>query len=242
MNTCTRILRFPAAAADVVVFITLLCMVFATPPEDPIQCAAVGRQSSNCTITNSIGAFPDRTICRAARAAYPMSEAELVSAVAEAVAAGKKIKVGTRYSHSIPKLVCPDGADGVLISTRYLNRTLEVNTTAMTMTVESGVTLRQLMEDAAAAKLALPYAPYWWGVTVGGMIGTGAHGSSLWGAGSQVHDYVVGVRIVTPATAEEGYAKVRVVDAGTPEEMDAVRVSLGVLGVISRVCLSVFFF
>ncbi|KAL0457568.1 UNVERIFIED_CONTAM: putative L-gulonolactone oxidase 6 [Sesamum latifolium] len=225
------------AIAKIGILAVITFVANCSPPEDPIKCRSAGAvKNSYCTITNSYGAFPDRSICRAAQVVYPSSEAELISAVANATMAKRKIKVATRYSHSIPKLVCPDGDDGLLISTKYLNRTLNINPSAMTITVESGVTLRQLINNAAKMKLALPYAPYWWGLTVGGMLGTGAHGSSLWGLGSQVHDYVIQLRIISPATTEEGYAKVRTLETGNPE-LDAAKVSLGVLGVISQVTL-----
>ena len=86
--------------------------------------------------------------------AFPSTEQELISIVSKASRNNRKMKVATRYSHSIPKLVCLDGQDGLLISTKYLNRTLKVDVEAMTITVESGVTLRQLINEAAKAGLA----------------------------------------------------------------------------------------
>ncbi|KAF6143744.1 hypothetical protein GIB67_041248 [Kingdonia uniflora] len=211
----------------------LVCMVRSSPPDDPIKCSL---QNRDCTITNSYGAFPDRTICRAAEVAYPTTEGELIGIVAKASKEKRKVKVATRYSHSIPKLSCPDGQDGLLISTRYLNHIVKIDTLTMMMTVESGVTLKEVIEQSAKAGLALPNAPYWWGLTIGGLIGTGAHGSTLWGKGSCIHDYIEEIRIVTPARAKEGYAMVRVLDNSHPD-MNAVKVSLGVLGVISQVTL-----
>ena len=142
--------------------------------------------------------------------------------------------MATRYSHSVPKLVCPDGEEGLLISTKNLNKILKVDTGSGTMTVQSGVTLQQLIEEAAKAGLALPYSPYWWGVTIGGMLGTGAHGSSLWGKGSAVHDYVVELRIVSPGRPEDGYVRIQTLNE-THADLQAAKVSLGVLGVISQV-------
>ncbi|KAF7152085.1 hypothetical protein RHSIM_Rhsim01G0179200 [Rhododendron simsii] len=180
-------------------------MVNSSPPEDPIICSSINR---NCTITNSYGAFPDRSVCRAPDVAYPTTEEELISVVATATEAKRKMKVATRFSHSIPKLVCLDGDEGLLISIKFLDQATKVG-------------------------LALPYVPYWWGLTVGGMLGTGAHGSTLLGDGSSVQDYVIQIRIVTPAGPEEGYGKVRTIVSGDPD-LKAARVSLGALGVISQ--------
>ncbi|KAL1223381.1 L-gulonolactone oxidase 5 [Cardamine amara subsp. amara] len=212
---------------------TLVHTTFSTPPEDPVKCVS---GNTDCIITSAYGAFPDRSICRAANVAYPTTEAELVSIVAAATKASQKMRVTTRYSHSIPKLACADGDGGLFISTKFLNHTVRADPMAMTLTVESGVTLRQLIAEAAKVGLALPYAPYWWGVTVGGMMGTGAHGSSLFGKGSAVHDYVTEIRMVSPGLVNDGFAKVRVLtEITTPEEFNAAKVSLGVLGVISQV-------
>ncbi|CAI9096799.1 OLC1v1033015C1 [Oldenlandia corymbosa var. corymbosa] len=212
----------------------LVVEVKSSPPGDPIKCYSSG--NTDCTITNAYATFPDRSICRAPQVFYPSTEEELISVIANATSQKKKMKIATSTSHSVPKLSCPDGEDDVLISTKYLNKTARIDPVAMTITVESGMILRDLINVSATAGLAIPHVPYWWGLTVGGILGTGSHGSSLWGLGSCVHDYVIGLRIVSPAGADEGYAKVRTLEKGDPE-LDAVKVSLGVLGVISQVTL-----
>ena len=82
------------------------------------------------------------------------TEQELISIVTKASRNNRKTKVATRYSHSIPKQVCLDGQDGLLISTKDLIHTLKVDIEAMSISGESGVPLRQLINEAAKAGLA----------------------------------------------------------------------------------------
>ncbi|KAE8650211.1 probable L-gulonolactone oxidase 6 [Cucumis sativus] len=221
-----------------VVFMFLVLVSECSPPGDPIKCVSVSpNKYANCTITNFYGSFPDRSICRVAEVIYPTTEAEVMLAVAAATRGLRKMKVGTRFSHSIPKLACPEGEEGVVISTKYLNRTVKVDVEGMSISVEGGATLRQIIEDAATAGLALPSTPYWWGLTIGGLLSTGAHGSSLWGKGSAVHDYVVAVQMVSPGGPEDGYAKQRTILPDDQNHLNAAKVSLGVLGVITQVTL-----
>ncbi|KAJ0682559.1 putative oxidoreductase [Helianthus annuus] len=218
------------------VFLLIIILANGNPPEEPVKCS---NNFTNCTITNSYGAFPDRSTCHAAEATYPSSEEDIVLIVANATREKRKMRVATRYSHSIPKLACPDGEDGLIISTENLNRIINVDKEKMLVTVESGVTLMQLIDEAAKSGLALPYTPYWWGLTIGGLLGTGAHGSTLLGNGSAIHDQVVQMRIVTPGSQEDGYASVRTLkeEGELDGEIMAAKVSLGVLGVISQVTL-----
>jgi L-gulonolactone oxidase len=143
------------------IFLFVIYGVISTPPTDPIKCSS---NNTNCTITNSNGAFPDRSICKASEVVYPTSEAELISIDALASENNRKMEVATRFSHSIPKLACPDDdtQNGLLISTKFLNNVLKIDVDAMTISVESGVTLRQIISEAAKYEMALPYTPYWW--------------------------------------------------------------------------------
>ncbi|KAH9323142.1 hypothetical protein KI387_017781, partial [Taxus chinensis] len=198
------------------------------PPS--VDCRGDG---SRCKIFNSQGYWEDRHNCEAAYAALPRSEAELVHAVAVAVKRQQKIRVVSRMAHALPRLVCP-GRQGLIINTQNYDSVIAIDKTAMTITVQAGIMMRDVMEEAAKHGLAVPAMIYWDGVSAAGVISTGAHGSGLVGKGSGVYEYVVSMRLVVPATPSEGYAKV-ITLTEADEDMKAARISLGTLGAISEI-------
>ncbi|MQL77051.1 hypothetical protein Taro_009435, partial [Colocasia esculenta] len=218
--------------------LALILCVHGSPPEPVVKCKS---GNADCIVTNGYGTFPDRSICQVAGVAYPMTEDEVLAAVSDAARKKQHMKVVTTYAHSIPKLSCPGGPDGagLVISTQKLNRVVAVDRKANRMTFESGIGLRPLIDAAAAEGLALPYTPYWEGITLGGLLATGSHGSSLFGKGSAVHEYVVGMRLVVPTSAPDAggrYARMVELAEGDADLL-AAKVSLGLLGVVSQVTL-----
>jgi L-gulonolactone oxidase len=109
---------------------------------------------------------------QAAKVVYPTTEAEIVMSVADAVQANQKIKVATVYGHSIPKGACPGSDSGVIISSRNYNRILTIDRVANTVTAQSGITWRALLDGIAAEvpALAINVAPFFDGVTLAGAI------------------------------------------------------------------------
>ena len=73
----------------------LVGLAGSSPPPEPVVCA---HGTSDCTVSNAYGSFPDRTVCHAANATFPRTEKELVAAVAVAVAAKRKVKVATKHA------------------------------------------------------------------------------------------------------------------------------------------------
>ncbi|XP_027332387.1 L-gulonolactone oxidase 3 [Abrus precatorius] len=214
-------------------------------PQSPVQC-----DQSGCTLYNSYGAWGDRKDCSALNVTYPTTEEQLRLAVSYAVQNKLKAKVVTKFSHTIPKLACPQGNNNninnnnigngnatLLISTEKYDSGIEIDGANLAVTADAGVGLRQLIDAVEDAGFSLVAAPYWEGVTIGGLISTGGHGTSWWGKGGAVYDHVLGISIVVPASKSEGYAKILRLDAQDPL-LNAAKVSLGVLGAISKVKLS----
>ncbi|KAL3679391.1 hypothetical protein R1sor_022347 [Riccia sorocarpa] len=224
----------------VIISLSVFCWfgptVGVAPPA--VECYGVG--NTDCKAYSYQGLFSDRNECRAAKVVYPTTEQEVIAAVADGVKNGLKMRVISKGSHSLPSLVCPGGnGAGMFISTRdYKGIAVNTGPGTPTATVEAGVMLKAFMDEASRHGLTFPHMPYWGGLSISGILGTGAHGSGIWGKGSSMYEYVKEIRLVVPASEEDGYAKVINLVAGVDDEiLNAARLSLGVLGVISTVTL-----
>jgi FAD-linked oxidoreductase len=138
-----------------------------------------------------------------------------------AVAGARRVKV-CGAGHSFTDIAC---TDGVMLDLSRLNRVLEV--AGQNVTVEAGISLRDLGEELAARGLAMENQGDVDRLTLAGAISTATHGTG--GRFRNLSSQVVGVRLVTAA------GEARHIREG--DELRAARVSLGALGAISTVTL-----
>lgn len=144
------------------------------------------------------------------------SEKELQEVVKNA----KQIRVfGSKQSSA-------DIASGVetLIDITTYNKILSTNDSELTITVQSGIILGDLLEAIEAKGWCIPCLPDINTVTIGGALATGTHGTS----GKLLSEYMTKCNIVLA----NGTVKTI---THKDNLIDAVRVSLGVLGVMSTI-------
>ena len=150
------------------------------------------------------------------------TEDEVSRSVAAAADSGRRIRV-VGAGHSWSAIAAPedlaitlDGLTGIVARGDGWVR------------VRAGTRLRDLYRSLAAAGEALPIVASIAQQTVAGAIGTGTHGSSL--HHGNLSSLVLGARVV----AGDG----SVVDIGEGDErLDAIRVHLGALGVVTEITL-----
>jgi L-gulono-1,4-lactone dehydrogenase len=153
--------------------------------------------------------------CVPERVERPSSEAEL----ARAVAGARRVKVAGA-GHSFTDIAC---TDGVMVDLGRMNRVLEVE--GADVTVEAGITIRELGPALAARGLALENQGDVDPQTLAGAISTATHGTG--GRFANLSSRVVGLRLVTA----DGEAR----ELREGDDLLAGRVSLGALGAISAV-------
>lgn len=155
---------------------------------------------------------------------YPTNSKELHQIIRTAIIANQTVKlIGSR--HSITDVIC---TDGIPVSTKHINYTLFDSDCSDTVTVGSGAELKDVLEYLHQFGKTLIHVPAFGGITIGGAIGTGAHGSSLLHP-TTISDQVVGVTVI------DGVGEIRKIS--DPTELRAFRFHLGLLGAIVDVTL-----
>jgi L-gulonolactone oxidase len=138
----------------------------------------------------------------------------------EVIAGSEKVRLfGSKQSSA-------DIASGVdtLIDITTYNKVLSFNDANFTVTAQSGVILGDLLEAVEAKGWCIPCLPDINTITVGGALATGTHGTS----GKLLCEYMTKCSIVLA----DGSIKII---TEKDNLIDAVRVSLGVLGVFSEI-------
>lgn len=155
--------------------------------------------------------------------AAPRDLGELVDAVTRARERGLSIRVAGTGHSLMPLAATP----GCLVSTEHLTRILGID--GDLIEVEAGALLIDVEEAAWEVGLSLEGGTNYGRMTVGGIVATGAHGSSR--DGGTLSSRVVAATIVT-ASGEVVY-----VDAARPDDLRAARLHLGMLGVVYSLTL-----
>ncbi len=150
----------------------------------------------------------------------PTSEMELQAAIA----ASKGVRVyGTKCSSA-------DIAAGTesLITLKNYGKILSYNDERREITVETGISLSTLLTAIEAKGWAIPCLPDIDIITLGGALATGTHGTAQ--KGHLLSQYMVSCRLITADGTIEELTE-------SDDRFEAVRVSLGLLGVLSTVTL-----
>ena len=147
----------------------------------------------------------------------PASEDEL----ARLIAGARRVKVAGA-GHSFTDIAC---TDGLMLDLSRMNRVLRVD--GDEVTVEAGITIRELGPALAVRGLALENQGDVDAQTIAGAISTATHGTG--GRFANISSQVTAVRLVT--------ARGDVVELRDGDDLLAARVSLGALGAISSVTL-----
>jgi FAD/FMN-containing dehydrogenase len=163
----------------------------------------------------------------AAEIAAPTSESELVELVQEAVGARRPMGI-VGSAHSFTPIV---ETSDLLIEMEGVTGVLSRDAEQRTADVLGGTTIKQMGGELWDVGLSMKNQGDIDAQTIAGAIATGTHGSGI--EFGSLSSAVRGVRIVT------GTGDVLDIDASQPDLLHAAQVSIGLLGVITRVTLDV---
>ncbi|WP_237155529.1 D-arabinono-1,4-lactone oxidase [Oryzibacter oryziterrae] len=158
----------------------------------------------------------------------PESEAELCELVALATSQGMGVRVAGS-GHSFTPVVA---INGLQLSLEKLNGVVSVNQEAKRVTVKAGTRINQIGRELKALGLSLRNQGDIDSQAIVGAMTTGTHGTGL--TLGNLASSAVGFRIVQPDGSVLAFN-----DTTDLDMVNAARVSIGMLGVISEVTISV---
>jgi len=167
-----------------------------------------------------------RHCCAPAAWAHPSTDDEIVALVKAANDSGRTVKVvGAGHSFSAIAMT-----DGVLVSLDRMDRVVSVDVQRGLVRVQAGMRLRDFNRALAEHGLSLPIVGSIAEQSLGGLVATGTHGSSL--RHGNLATLIVAMRLVS------GTGEVVELPEGDPRLLGA-RVNLGALGIVTEVTLRV---
>jgi L-gulonolactone oxidase len=160
----------------------------------------------------------------------PTKISDVQTIVEQAYEQDQKVTV-TGAMHSTTE--CMVG-NGIIIAMKNMNRILSLDQEKLTVTVQGGVTLRQLCAYLKERGLQPPVVLEWGNFQIGAISGTHANDTSM-SRGAQFSSFVLGVKLVTP-TGEI----TEISEMENPEYLPAIRSHFGLFGVVCEVTVRVF--
>ncbi|MFP4547735.1 MAG: D-arabinono-1,4-lactone oxidase [Fidelibacterota bacterium] len=113
-----------------------------------------------------------------------------------------------------------------LISYENYDKIISIDEQKLQVTVQPGITLKEMLETLEAAGLAFPALPDIDTITVGGAIATGTHGTAR--EAHTLSEYIDRLNLVTADGKIEQITR-------QDKRFNAIKISLGVLGIITEV-------
>lgn len=194
-----------------------------------------GEDESTCPTdcsTALLRSYNSQTFCHEVQEIFtPESYAEIQNIIRNAAAQNLRVRVVGK-AHSSNSQLC---TDGIIVSTKKLNRILDMESFEgdETILVEPGVTEIELTEWLHARGKSIGYGLVGYrGITVGGMVATGAHGSS------PKHSALLSsaVKSITLVSAD-GRLLEFTEKTTDPELFKALRTHMGMFGVVVQMRL-----
>ena len=172
--------------------------------------------------------YSKQVACPSADVREPATYEQVVTIVKEAISSGRKVMTAAPKFSSQIDAACTD-AGGIQISSKNHNKIVALDEQKKVVTVQSGVRLSELNEFLKENKLALNMIAEGGFFSIGGVLGSGTHGSQL-AKNVSTSDQVVAMKLVN--------GKGQLVEL-KGESLKAAAVNLGVLGVVVEASISI---